>query len=286
LYLYSKVLNREPVEFVSRSADGRIQSHTVNMGDMSLADIGPSLLGQGLGLYVKRPDIAPVIDKVLDGPAKTAGLQPGDTIKSINGTKVDTWQEMAGLIHPNAGKPLQLVVERDKVQKKFSVVPDKATVDGKPIGVIRITPRVPEFPADMVRNVSYGPVSALAEAANQTWSMSLLTLQMLGKMIVLEVSTKNISGPITIAQYAGESARFGIGQFLMFMAVISISLGVLNLLPIPVLDGGHLFYYLIEAIKGTPVSDDVRIWGQQIGVAVLIFMMVLAIYNDILRLLQ
>ena len=286
LYLYGRVLDRKPVIFVTRDREGRTRSRVINMGELSLSEIGPSLMGQGLGLYVKQPVLLPIIDKVLEGPAKLAGLQPGDRIVSINGSPVRTWQEMAAVIHPNAGKPLSLIVERDKVQKRFQVVPEETTIDGKVFGVIRITPRIPEPPADMVRKVRFNPISGLLEAVDQTWSMSALTLKMLGKMIMLEVSTKNISGPITIAQYAGESARFGVGQFLMFMAVISISLGVLNLLPIPVLDGGHLFYYLIEAVKGSPVSDDVRLWGQQIGVAVLIFMMVLAIYNDIIRLIR
>ena len=130
------------------------------------------------------------------------------------------------------------------------------------------------------------PVTALSESAQTTWLMSALTLKMLGKMITLEVSTKTISGPITIAQYAGYSAQVGWDRFLMFLAAISISLGVLNLLPVPVLDGGHLLVYVIEAIKGGPLSERTLQWGQQIGIMLLFALMSLAFYNDFARILQ
>ncbi|TDJ62329.1 MAG: RIP metalloprotease RseP, partial [Proteobacteria bacterium] len=134
--------------------------------------------------------------------------------------------------------------------------------------------------------VRYGPLEALVEGAASTWSLSVLTVKMLFKMLKLEVSAKNISGPITIAQYAGQTARIGLVPFLMFLALVSISLGVLNLLPIPILDGGHLMYYCIEAIKGSPVSERTMIWGQQFGILVLIGLMVLAFYNDFTRIFQ
>ncbi|MCP3688966.1 MAG: RIP metalloprotease RseP, partial [Gammaproteobacteria bacterium] len=132
----------------------------------------------------------------------------------------------------------------------------------------------------------YGPVSALFQSIDKTWRMSWLTLRVLGKLVVGEASVKNLSGPITIARYAGITARIGLEQFLGFLAIISISLGVLNLLPVPVLDGGHLFYYLIEMIKGSPVSEAFEVAGQKVGLALLFGLMSLAIYNDLLRLVE
>jgi regulator of sigma E protease len=134
--------------------------------------------------------------------------------------------------------------------------------------------------------VSYGPAGALAESAGSVWVMSVLTVKMLAKIVTLEVSAKNISGPLTIAQFAGDTVQIGWDRFLLFLAIVSISLGVLNLLPIPVLDGGHLLYFAMEAVTGTPPSEQVMIWGQQIGLAMLFALMSLAFYNDIVRLLQ
>jgi regulator of sigma E protease len=152
--------------------------------------------------------------------------------------------------------------------------------------LIKIAPSFGEIPLEWSVRVRYGPLEALVEGVASTWSMSVLTLKMLFKMLKLEVSAKNISGPITIAQYAGQTAKLGLDRFLMFLAVVSISLGVLNLLPIPILDGGHLMYYCIEAIKGSPVSERTMIWGQQFGILVLIGLMVLAFYNDLTRIFQ
>jgi regulator of sigma E protease len=135
-------------------------------------------------------------------------------------------------------------------------------------------------------SVRYAPTTAIAEGIQTTWRMSLLTLKMLGKMLQLEVSTQTISGPLTIAQYAGASARIGIDSFVLFLAVVSVSLGVLNLLPVPVLDGGHLLFYMVEAVIGRPLSERALYWGQQVGIALLFMLMALAFYNDIVRLLH
>jgi regulator of sigma E protease len=148
---------------------------------------------------------------------------------------------------------------------------------------MNIRPQFSGIPDEMRVKVRFGSLEALAEGIGNTWMMSVLTLEMLYRMLKLEVSTRNISGPLTIAQYAGVSAQIGVEQFVLFLAVISISLGVLNLLPIPVLDGGHLMYYIIEAVKGSPLSDTVLAWGQQIGVTLLVGLMVLAFYNDLTR---
>jgi len=139
---------------------------------------------------------------------------------------------------------------------------------------------------DRIVNINYGLMESLYRGSETTWMMSVLTLRMLAKMVTLEVSSKNISGPITIAQYAGKSAQVGLTSFLLFLAIVSVSLGVLNLLPIPILDGGHLLYYSIEAVTRKPVSEKVMIWGQQLGILLLFLLMSLAVYNDLGRLLN
>ncbi|HAW62863.1 MAG TPA: RIP metalloprotease RseP, partial [Pseudomonas sp.] len=141
-----------------------------------------------------------------------------------------------------------------------------------------------EWPAEMLREVSFGPLEAVAEGVRRTWTMSLLTLDSLKKMLFGELSVKNLSGPITIAKVAGASAQSGLGDFLNFLAYLSISLGVLNLLPIPVLDGGHLLFYLVEWVRGRPLSERVQGWGVQIGISLVVGVMLLALVNDLGRL--
>jgi regulator of sigma E protease len=181
---------------------------------------------------------------------------------------------------------VHLRVERKGVIQEFNVIPQPFEIAGQRIGRIGVGVLIPELPADRRVMVRYAPLPALAEGIETTWRMSSLTLKMLGKMLKLEVSTKTISGPLTIAQYAGASAHVGLDRFVMFLAVVSISLGVLNLLPIPVLDGGHLLIYLIEGIQRKPLSETVLHWGQQIGIALLVALMALAFYNDFMRILH
>lgn len=286
LYLFSRALAGASVRVQVRDAEGGLQTRVLDLGRVSPDQIDAGLIERGLGLYGYIPEILPVIGELGEGPARDAGMRVGDRIVAVQGRSIESWEDLVQAIGPNAGKTLHIVVERDGGRVEFTVTPEGVERDGQIVGQIKIRPRYAELPAEMRVRVRYGPVNALVEAAESTWSMSLLTVKMLLKMVALEVSTKNISGPITIAQYAGHTARIGLDRFVMFLAVVSISLGVLNLLPIPVLDGGHLLYYLIEAIKGSPVSERVMIWGQQFGILLLIGLMMLAFYNDFTRIFQ
>lgn len=286
LYLYEKALDQSIVSFTVRDPDGLIHERELDLSSLSAADVGAGLLERQIGLYPSLPELVPVIGTVDErGVAAQAGLQVGDRIIATDGRTVNTWQEVVKTVSSHPEESLRLRVERNGVIREFSVKPQATESAGQRIGRIGIGVRMPELPAEMRVMVRHAPLSALAEGFETTWRMSALTLKMLVKMLKLEVSTKTISGPLTIAQYAGASAQVGLDRFVMFLAVVSISLGVLNLLPIPVLDGGHLLIYLIEGIQGKPLSEAALHWGQQIGIVLLISLMVLAFYNDIMRIL-
>jgi regulator of sigma E protease len=204
----------------------------------------------------------------------------------VDGAAVSVWQDVVKLVSARPGEPTSIEVLRDGRYEMLQMTPDAVEISGRTIGRIGISVQPVDFPEDRLVQVSYGPLESLGRGVETTWMMSVLTLRMLYKMLTLEVSSKNISGPLTIAQYAGKSAQVGVESFILFLAIVSVSLGVLNLLPIPVLDGGHLLYYAIEAVKGSPVSEKVMIWGQQVGILLLFLLMSLAIYNDMGRLLN
>lgn len=286
LYLYEKALDRASVNFTVRDRDGLTQERALDLSSLSAADVGAGLLERQIGLFPSMPELAPVIGSLdARGAAAQAGLQIGDRVTAIDGQPMQTWQDMVKAVSARPDVVLRLRVERNGVTREFSVTPQSADNAGQRIGRIGVGVRIPELPAEMRVLVRHAPLPALAEGIETTWRMSALTLKMLGKMLTLEVSTKTISGPLTIAQYAGASAQIGLDRFVMFLAVVSISLGVLNLLPIPVLDGGHLLIYLIEGIQRKPLSETALQWGQQIGIALLIALMALAFYNDFMRIL-
>jgi regulator of sigma E protease len=286
LYLFQKALDQESVAVEVRDRDGRMRTRVLDLRDFPAGDVNAALIDRGIGLTPFIPVVPPIIGVVEPGPAARAGLQIGDRITEVDGRPVGSWNELATEIGKNAGREITLVVERGDIRQQIVVTPDAVDRDGTTVGRINIRPSEADFPNDFRVKVRLGPLAAFGAGVENTWSMTWLTLEMLYKMLKLEVSSRNISGPITIAQYAGYSAKVGLTQFLMFLAVISISLGVLNLLPIPILDGGHLLYYVVEAIKGSPVSERVMIWGQQIGVMVLAGLMLLAFYNDLTRLFE
>jgi regulator of sigma E protease len=222
-----------------------------------------------------------------DSPAARAGLRVGDRIVAIDGAPMGGWQAVAVAIRSAGARQMTLEVERDAQRLAIDVQAELVEERGKPVARIGIAVRDdPEVRRAFLVTVRYGAFESLKRALNQTWDTATLSLRMIGRMIMGEASLRNVSGPLTIADYAGQSARLGLDHYLKFLALISISLGVLNLLPIPVLDGGHLLYYLAEVIKGGPLSERVMEIGQQIGLGLLALLMAFAFYNDINRLIS
>ncbi|MBC3922409.1 sigma E protease regulator RseP [Pseudomonas lurida] len=240
---------------------------------------------KSLGIRPWRPALPPVLAE-LDpkGPAQAAGLKTGDRLLALDGQPLGEWQQVVDLVRVRPDTKIVLKVERDGAQIDVPVtlsVRGEAKAAG---GYLGAGVKGVDWPPSMVREVSYGPLAAIGEGAKRTWTMSVLTLESLKKMLFGELSVKNLSGPITIAKVAGASAQSGVADFLNFLAYLSISLGVLNLLPIPVLDGGHLLFYLVEWVRGSPLSDRVQGWGIQIGISLVVGVMLLALVNDLGRL--
>lgn len=247
----------------------------------------PGQLFAKLGLEPWSPEPEPVIGELTPGgAAEQAGFEPGDRILMADGKAVATWVEWVKIVRARPGKPLAVTIRRGEAEMRLVVqVASEDTADG-PIGRIGAAVSLPEdVMAAMRAEERYGPVEALVRATAKTWEMSTLTLRMIWRMVIGDVSPKNISGPINIAQYAGVSASIGASAFLSFLAIVSISLGVLNLLPVPMLDGGQIVYTLAESLKGGPLSERAQIIGQQIGIGFLLVLMSFAFYNDLSRLL-
>ncbi len=240
---------------------------------------------KALGIRPWRPALAPVLAE-LDpkGPAQAAGLRTGDRLLALNDQSLSDWQQVVDWVRVRPDTKIVLRIERDGAQIDVPLTL-ASRGDGKAAsGYLGAGVKAVDWPPEMVREVSYGPLAAIGEGARRTWTMSVLTLDSLKKMLFGELSVKNLSGPITIAKVAGASAQSGVADFLNFLAYLSISLGVLNLLPIPVLDGGHLLFYLIEWARGRPLSDRVQGWGIQIGISLVVGVMLLALVNDLGRL--
>ncbi|MGB6211851.1 sigma E protease regulator RseP [Pseudomonas mandelii] len=240
---------------------------------------------RSLGIRPWRPALPPVLAELdSKGPAQAAGLKTGDRLLALDGKSLDDWQQVVDTVRMHPDTKIMLRVERDGAQIDVPVTLAARGESKAPTGYLGAGVKAVDWPPEMIREVSYGPVAAIGEGARRTWTMSVLTLDSLKKMLFGELSVKNLSGPITIAKVAGASAQSGVADFLNFLAYLSISLGVLNLLPIPVLDGGHLLFYLIEWARGRPLSDRVQGWGIQIGISLVVGVMLLALVNDLGRL--
>ncbi|HEC27375.1 MAG TPA: RIP metalloprotease RseP [Gammaproteobacteria bacterium] len=285
LYLFSKALARKTVQYDIQTSDGRKVTRSLNLADVPMSKIDARLVARGIGLIAWYPTVPPVIDQVVNGkPAFNSGLKHGDLITAIDGEKTGSWDDVVRLISASPGRQLKLDISRNGNPESVFVTPEKAMDGDREVGRIGISVQPVAIPEDRKVMVSYGLLESLYKGTETTWMMSVLTLRMLVKMVTLEISSKNISGPITIAQYAGKSAQVGFSSFILFLAIVSVSLGVLNLLPVPLLDGGHLLYYSIEAVTRKPVPEKVMILGQQVGILLLFLLMSLAVYNDLGRL--
>jgi regulator of sigma E protease len=284
--LLDSVLQGGKADLEVRTLQGELLKRELDLSSLTAADLDSDFMRK-LGLQTYQPVVRAVIGKLVEaGVAQHAGLREGDLILSANGEPVEDWVKWVEVVRGHPARLLHLEVQRQGHMIPLDLTPDTVIEGGKQIGKIGAAPLInqQEFDA-LMTDVRYPPVQALGQSVRKTWETSVVSLQMMGRMIMGQVSLKNLSGPITIADYAGQSAGMGVGAYLSFLALISISLGVLNLLPIPLLDGGHLLYYMVEMIKGSPVPEVLWEAGQKAGMALLFTLMALALFNDFSRLI-
>lgn len=272
--------------------DHELHKQSLNLSGLDKNDFESDIL-KNLGLAEYQPKIAPIVGEIIkNSVAEQAGLKVGDKVVSVNQIIIHDWEAFVKIVRANPSKQITLQIERNEFNKQTTQVllltPQSLKQNNKTIGQIGVVAKVDVLKAQadidkLLVKINYSPVTALFMAAGKTWDTSIFSLKMLGKMVTGQMSWKGISGPATIASYAGQSADLGFKVFLGFLATISISIGVLNLLPIPVLDGGHLMYYVIEIFKGSPVSERLMELGQRIGFGLLGLLMTIAIFNDINR---
>ena len=270
----------------TRTTQGERAQRVLNLQTLSPNDLDQDFL-QILGLQPHQPTIYPVIGKVMEGGvAQQAGLLSDDLILRVDDQIVETWKDWVEMVRSHPGQLLRLEVERRGLLLAISITPVAIREADEVVGKIGAAPYIDQHELDaLLTQVRYDLPTALTYAVQKTWKTSRVSLKMIGKMLLGDMSLKKLSGPIAIADYAGQSAQMGVIAYLGFLALISISLGVLNLLPIPLLDGGHLLYYTVELIKGSPLSEQAWRVGQGVGIALLVTVMGIALVNDISRLL-
>lgn len=275
------------VDLVVQSEGGQPRTVSLPLSGLGAADWESDYIAR-LGFALRAPPLSAEIGRlVAGGPAELAGMRVGDRVESIDGQPVERWADLARIVGERPGKAYDVVVVREGRREVLGMKSESFDRDGRKAGRIGVSPKPDPAAYESLRVVTrYGFFDALTQATRKTWELSVFTVKMLYRIVIGEASLKNISGPLTMADYAGQSAQQGLNVFVGYLALISISLGVLNLLPVPLLDGGHLLYYAFEIIKGRPLSERTFEIGQQIGMAVLFALMGLALYNDFARLFQ
>lgn len=278
------IVDRSKAVFELRNNEGDSLIRTLDFSSTT-GEIKVEKLFQQLGFKPWRPAVKPVVGIVLDNsPAKTAGFKADDEIISVNKILTPDWIDVVELVSSKPSEILQVLILRDGKEKLLQVIPEKVTRNGEVVGRLGLGHKTgASYPKDMRVSHGYDLFESIPRALSRTWDFSILTLKMMGKIFTGDISITNLSGPVSIAQYAGYSASAGLARFLDFLAIVSISLGILNLLPVPILDGGHLTYYFIEVIRGKPVSEEVQEFASRIGMVLLFSLMGVALYNDILR---
>ena len=271
---------------VDVDTDSGVQTRTLDLSGLDYRAEDPDVM-RHVGLAWRGPRIAPEVgDVIAGGAAAAAGIVVGDVLLAVDGEPLADWGEWVRVVREHPAQPLRLRLRRAGSELDIALTPQAVDEDGQRIGRVGVAPKraMVEFD-DYYLRLRYGPLESAGKALAKLRDMSVLTGEVVWRMVTGDASSRNIGGPLSIAEFAGHSARLGAGQFLSFLGLVSLSLGLLNLLPVPVLDGGHLLYYSAEWVRGRPLPERVRLLGQQAGLAALLALTVLAFYNDITRLL-
>ena len=278
--IFDQLVDDGRVPLTLESVDGRQRRALIMVGEDASRLTEPNMLFEGLGFEPWQPP-AVIAELTEGGAAASAGLAVGDRITSIDNNDISNYSDLIGVVSPRPDQAVSLTYARGGTEFEIELILGRQVVEGETRGLLGV--RGSNDYGDYAYLRKFGPVESVIQATQRTWTSTVFTLRMLGRMVTGDVSIKNISGPINIAQYAGNSARRGVTDYLAFLALISISLGVLNLLPVPVLDGGQIVFQSIELVKGSPLSERSQIIGQQFGIFALILLMSFAFYNDIAR---
>jgi regulator of sigma E protease len=285
--LLDAMSSRGEADLTVRGSSGEMRTARVRVPDAEQRRrlTEPAELFRGLGFQFWTPPLPAVLGQVMpDGPAARAGLRAGDVVEAIDGAPVHDFREIVALISAHPGERVTIDYRRGGALHRVQLEVQSEQVGGKRLGRIHVMqPRGSGYPESMLRHTDLGPGLALVRAGGEAWTMTVLQARLFWRMLLGRVSLKNLSGPLSIAEFAGDSAEAGVAPFLGFLVLISLSLGFLNLLPIPILDGGQIVFQLVEWLKGSPLSDRAQALGQQLGIALLIVLMGVALYNDIAR---
>ncbi len=281
-FTLNRIMEGKTVTYTLQDQELRHSQITLDVTDISLDDVADGHLLKKLGIIPFRPQLPAIVGELApDGAAQRDGLQIGDEVVAVDGYVIDNWHSWVDYVKHHPNQAIKTEIKRDQQILHLTITPNEIEGEGR-MGVYAALDY--PIPAKYLSIESYGVGTAFLKGIEKTWDTTVLTVRMMGQMLTLQISPKHIGGPVTIAEFAGKSAERGIVVFLLFLSLISISLGVLNLLPIPMLDGGHLAMYVIEGIKGSPLTETTQLVLQKIGLALLFSLISLALFNDMWRL--